>query len=228
MLATLRVKREERLAWAIVESMTSAETAFFRDKAAFEVLSEEVLPSLAKGRDGRPIKIWSAACGAGQEVYSLAMTIEDERSKLANAHVELYASDLSERALEKAQSGLYTQFEVQRGLPIRHLVRHFEKSDEMWAPSPRLRQMIRWRRVNLAADFSSFGKFDVIFCRGALASLIQPAREHAVERLAIALEPGGFLFLDPGDEGAEITQALRPVAGRGALFTRDPAYRVAA
>jgi len=227
MLQTLRTKREERLIWAIVECMVTAETAFFRDAAVFETFSEEVLPTLAKQREGEPIRIWSAACGAGQEVYSLAMTIEDQKAKLADARIDLFASDLSARALEKAQSGLYTQFEVQRGLPIRQLVRHFEKNDEMWMPSPRLRQMIRWRRVNIAADILGLGKFDAIFCRGALSCLIEPARKRALEQLAAVLADGGYLFLDADDEIATV-DAIQQVAGRAGLYARNPDFRVAA
>jgi chemotaxis protein methyltransferase CheR len=228
MLSSLRAKREDRLIWAIVESMITAETRFFRDRPALELFSEEVLPTLAKMREGEAIRIWSAACGAGQEIYSLAMMIEDQMPKLGGAQVELFASDLSERALEKAQSGLYTQFEVQRGLPIRLLVRHFEKNEEMWAISPRLRQNIRWRRVNLAADVASLGRFDTIFCSRVLSTLVPQARAKVLENLALALEPGGFLFLDADEADVSMTDALRPVGGRAGLYARNPAYQRAA
>jgi chemotaxis protein methyltransferase CheR len=228
MIQALRVKRDDRLIWAIVESMTVQETSFFRDPESFEVLSEEVLPTVAKQRDGKPIRVWSASCGAGQEIYSIAMTIEEEKGRLGDVAVELFASDLSSRALEKAQSGLYTQFEVQRGLPIRRLVRHFEKNGEMWTPGPQLRQMIRWRRMNLAADFSNIGKFDIIFCRGVLHTLVEAARKRAVEQLALALEPGGFLFVDPQDRLAGFGDALRPTDGRPGLFSVNPTFRRAA
>ena len=228
MIQALRVKREDRLIWAIVEAMTTAETSFFRDPETFEVFSEEVLPTVARQREGQTLRIWSAACGAGQEIYSVAMTIEEEKGRLGDVAIELFASDLSTRALEKAQSGLYTQFEVQRGLPIRKLVRHFEKNSEMWAPSPRLRQMIRWRRINLASDFSAAGKFDVIFCRGALSTLVEPARVRAIEQLALALDPGGFLIVDRRDSLVGLTDAVRPTEGRPGVFAVNPAFRAAA
>jgi chemotaxis protein methyltransferase CheR len=228
MMQALRVKREDRLIWGIVESMITPETSFFRDPESFEVFSEEVLPTVAKQREGGTLRIWSACCGAGQEIYSVAMTIEEERGRLGDVSVELFGSDLSARALEKAQSGLYTQFEVQRGLPIRRLVRHFEKNGEMWAPSSRLRQMIRWRRVNLASDFSAVGKFDVIFCRGVLQTLVEPARVRAVEQLALALEPGGFLFVDPEDTLAGFGETVQSTDGRPGLFSVNPAFRRAA
>jgi chemotaxis protein methyltransferase CheR len=222
-------RREDRLAWSLVEAMTAAETSFFRDRAAFDLFREDVLPSLARLRDGDPIRIWSAACGSGQEIYSLAMIVEDERGALApGARVELFASDLSERALEKAQSGLYTQFEIQRGLPIRQLIRHFEKADEMWALSPRIRQMVRWRRINLVSDLSAAGRFDVIFCRYVLGGLTPNARPKLLENLARALSPEGFLFLGEDEAPHGLGEAFQPVPGRSGLFARNPAFRVAA
>lgn len=228
MLQALRARREDRLIWAVVESMTTAETAFFHDKESFELFGEEVLPTVAKMREGEPVRIWSAACGPGQEIYSIAMTVEEQRARLGGARIELYASDLSERALEKAQSGLYTQFEVQRGLPIRQLVRYFEKAEEMWQLSPRIRQMVRWRRANLAGDISGVGRFDVIFCRYALQTLVEPLRGRVLEKLTQALEPGGFLFLGAQEAAEDLTDALKPVQGRAGLYAPNPAFRAAA
>ena len=228
MIAALRAKREDRLAWAIVECMASSETAFFRDRTPFDLFRDEVLPTLARLRDGEPIRIWSAACGSGQEVYSLAMTIEDRRALMPGAKLELFASDLSERALEKAQSGLYTQFEIQRGLPIRQLVRHFERADEMWVLAPRIRQMVRWRRINLVADLSAAGRFDVIFCRYVLGALVEPMRARLLENLARALSPDGFLFLGLGETAVGLSEAFQPVSGRPGLYARNPAFRAAA
>ncbi len=228
MIATLRSKREDRLAWAIVEAMASSETCFYRDRTPFALFRDEILPTLARLRDGEPIRIWSAACGSGQEVYSLAMTIDDQRALMPGTKLELFASDLSERALEKAQSGLYTQFEVQRGLPIRHLVRHFEKVDEMWVLSPRIRQMVRWRRINLVSDLSAAGRFDVIFCRNVLSALVEPMRVRLLENLARALSPDGFLFLGATETATGLSQAFQPVSGRPGLYARNPAFRAAA
>ena len=228
MLALLRERREERLAWSIVEAMAQAESAFFRDREPFTLFRDEVLPSLARLRGAEPVRIWSAACASGQEVYSLAMIVEDERGRLPGLKVELFGTDIGERQLEKAQSGLYTQFEIQRGLPIRQLIRHFEPSDDMWRVSPRLRQMIRWRRVNLVADLSTAGRFDVIFCRYVLSTLVEPMKGRLLINLARALSPDGFLFLGEQESAAGLSDAFEPVAGRPGLYARNPAYRVAA
>jgi chemotaxis protein methyltransferase CheR len=228
LLAALRTKREDRLAWAIVEAMAQAETAFFRDRLPFDLFRNEVLPTLAKLRNGEPIRIWSAACGAGQEAYSLAMIVDEQRSETPGAKVELFGSDLAERLLEKAQTGLYTQFEVQRGLPIRQLVEHFEKVDEMWQLSPRIRQMVRWRRINLVAELSTAGRFDVIFCRYVLSSLVEPMKLRLLENLARALGPEGFLFLGLDERADLLDGAFHAVPGRPGLYARNPSFRAAA
>jgi chemotaxis protein methyltransferase CheR len=223
LIADLRARREEPLIWAVVEAMTMGETSFFRDGAVFSEFRDELLPAAARRRDGSPVRVWSAACATGQEVFSLAMMVDG--LNLPGVRVELYASDLNERALEKAQSGLYTQFEVQRGLPIRQLVRHFEKADDMWRLSPRIRQMVRWRRINLVGDLSALGQFDVIYCRYVLPSLIEPMRVRVLESLAMALAPDGRLVLGEGENATALTAALTPAGG---AFVRNPAFRIAA
>ena len=228
LVAAMRANREERLLWAVTEALTTAETCFFRDRSPFQQFREEILPQLALAREGQPIRVWSAACSTGQEPYSLAMIVDDERSKFPGAKVELFGSDLSERCLEKAQSGLYTQFEVQRGLPIRLLVRHFEKADEMWVLSPRIRQMVRWRRINLLADLRPLGQFDVIFCRNVTAGFDAATRHRVLEQLARALPPDGYLVLGQDETVGEATQALSPIPGRRGLYGVNPEFRAAA
>jgi chemotaxis protein methyltransferase CheR len=228
MMEALRERREDRMAWAVVEALAQGETAFFRDRAPFDLFRDEVLPNLATARDGRPVRIWSAACGSGQEAYSLAMVIENERGRLPGLTVELFASDIGERQLEKAQSGLFTQFEVQRGLPIRQLVAHFEQQDDMWQAAPRLRQMIRWRRVNLVAELETAERFDVIFCRYVLSALVDPMKGRLLANLARALSPEGYLFLGEQETAAGLCDALRPVSGCPGLYARSTAARAAA
>jgi chemotaxis protein methyltransferase CheR len=227
LVQAIRAQRDEKLMWAATEALTSNETCFFRDRIPFAQFRDEMLPELVAGRGERPIRIWSAACATGQEPHSLAMIIEDERAKLQGARIELFGSDISERSLEKAQSGLYTQFEVQRGLPIRHLVRHFEKADEMWALAPRLRQMVRWRRINLLADLRGLGQFDVIFCRNVISGFDEPTRRRVLDQLARALPGDGRLVLGFDETVSGVTDALTPVAGRRGVYAPTPA-RIAA
>jgi chemotaxis protein methyltransferase CheR len=218
LVQAIRTQRDEKLMWAATEALTSGETSFFRDRAPFTQFREEILPELVAKRGERPVRIWSAACATGQEPYSLAMILDDERAKLSGARIELFGSDISERSLEKAQSGLYTQFEVQRGLPIRLLVRHFEKVDEMWGLAPRIRQMVRWRRINLLADLRGLGQFDVIFCRNVISGFDEPTRRRVLDQMARALPVDGRLVLGFDETVSGVTDALTPVAGRRGVY----------
>ena len=228
MIAALRAHRDDRLIWAVVEALTLNETAFFRDREVFAHLRDDLLPALSRLRRDRPIRVWSAACSTGQEVYSLAMTAAEARDIEPGTQFEFFGSDLSDRCLEKAQSGLYTQFEVQRGLPIRLLVKHFENADEMWAISPRIRQSVRWRRINLLADLSSMGKFDAILLRNVLPGLDPSVHGRVIESLAERLEDDGVLLAGSGESLSAVTGAVRAADGPSGLFTRDPSFRAAA
>jgi chemotaxis protein methyltransferase CheR len=218
LVQAIRAQRDERLLWAATEALTSSETSFFRDRAPFRLFREEILPTLVAERGDRPIRVWCAAAGTGQEPYSLAMVLDDEQAKLAGARVELFASDISERSIERAQRGLYTQFEVQRGLPIRLLVRHFEKVDEQWSLSARIRQMVRWRRINLLADLRPLGRFDVIFCRNVITSFDEPTRRRVLDQLADALPEDGWLLLGADEIVGGASERLKPVAGRRGVY----------
>ncbi len=227
MLISARQRREEKLLWSVVEAMAQGETCFLRDPKMFDRLRDEVLPQLAVRRQpGNPIQVWSAGCAVGQEAYSVAMTVEDAGAGVLGCGVEILGSDLSERALEKAQTGLFTQFEVQRGLPIQLLARHFEKRDELWALSPRLRAMVRWRRVNLNAELRNLSDFDVILCRNVLMNMTPEARTRVLGQLTQALAPGGYLVLGADEAAGELPDGLA-AQGEG-LLRLDPAARVAA
>jgi chemotaxis protein methyltransferase CheR len=228
LIQAIRAKGDERLLWAATEALTSSETSFFRDRVPFRAFREEILPGLVGLRGGKPIRVWCAASATGQEPYSLAMIIDDEQAKLAGAKIELFGSDISERSLEKAQGGLYTQFEVQRGLPIRLLVRHFEKVDDLWALSPRIRQMVRWRRINLLADLRAIGRFDVIFCRNVLSSFDEPTRRRVLDQLANALPEDGWLVLGADETIAGASDRLKAIPGRRGFYALSQAAHAAA
>jgi chemotaxis protein methyltransferase CheR len=223
LVQAIRDREEERLIWGVVEAMIGPDGTFFRDPQVFESLRQTVLPALARQRQGQAVRIWCAACGSGQEVYSLAMMLAD--APLEGARVELFASDLNTAALEKAQSGLYSHFEVQRGLPARLLVRHFEKRDEAFVISPPIRQMVRWRRVNLVDDISRLGRFEMVICRDLMRSLKDAAQPRVTKALASGVRQAGCLVL--GAEEAVDTAALglRPIVGAAGLYTRVPVLR---
>jgi len=215
LVSKLKSTHDDRLMRVVVEAMLLQETSFFRDRTAFRALTSEVLPDLAAGRRGG-VRIWSAGCASGQEPYSLAMMAAD-CPELGDPHI--FASDLSAAALEKAESGLYTHFEVQRGLPIRSLLRHFEPADDGWRISPRLRQRVRWRRLNLIDPFTVNDPFDVILCRNVVDAFHPTARAKTLEGLSQALSPDGWLML-----GVEEDAPAGFVAGAApGLFRRAPA-----
>jgi chemotaxis protein methyltransferase CheR len=222
----LKAKGSDGLARAVAEALAQPDTAFFRDREAFDALRVRILPALAEDKPEREVRIWVAGCSTGQEAYSLAL-IGVSAPQLADVKLDILATDISERALEKAAAGLYTQFEVQRGLPIRMLINHFERIDDNWRASPRLRQAVRWGRVNLAGDLSRAGPFDLILCRNVLSSFGSEARAHALAALTRALAPSGVLMFGaredlPPPDGFE---ALREAPG---LYRRKDAKAKAA
>jgi chemotaxis protein methyltransferase CheR len=226
MIQAIASKREERLIWAVVEAMANSETLFFRDRTPFDQFRNDILPVLAKR--GEPLRICSLGCSTGQEPYSIAMLLDEEREHYPGLKADILACDLSERCLEKAQAGLYTQFEVQRGLPSRLLIKHFDRNDETWALSPRIRQQVRWKRVNLMGDLRGLGQFDAIFCRNVLSAFDEPTRKKVLEQIALALPEDGFLVLGMSETAMGLTDAFRPVHGRRGLYVRDPQHRQAA
>ncbi len=226
LILAIAAHREERLIWAAVEAMANTETMFFRDRTPFEQFRTDILPTLA-GRD-TPIRLLSLGCSTGQEPYSLAMLIEEERDRFPGLKAEILACDLSDRCLDKAQAGLYTQFEVQRGLPSRLLIKYFERNEETWGLSPRMRQQVRWRRVNLMNDLRGLGQFDVIFCRNVLSAFEEATRKRVLEQIALALPEDGCLILGLNETALGVTDAFRPITGRRGLYRRNPAFRAAA
>lgn len=215
-----RDRADERLSSAIVEGLAPAQTGFFRDPEVFEAVLEALPAARAE-----PIRIWSAACGSGQEVYSLAMLLAE---RLAGPSVELVGSDLSQRLIEKAKTGLYSAFEVQQGLSARRLVRHFEQQGEGFAVAPRLRHGVRWRRANLLDDAPGADRYDVVLGRYLLGAMTRPARTRALARLTAALKPGGWLVLSPNDVIAAYALGLEPIAGAAGLFRQSARVAAAA
>jgi chemotaxis protein methyltransferase CheR len=226
MLITARQRREGKLMWAVVEAMAAGETSFFRDAQVFRRFTAEMMPAVAQARGDEPIRIWSAGCASGQEGYSLAFALEDSEQGALLPKVDLLGSDLSERSLEKARSGLYTQFEVQRGLPVRLLVRHFEKHEDHWALNARVRALVRWKRVNLNADFRGLGRFDAIFCRHVLTGMEPEPRARALRQMLECLEPHGYLVLGAQEEPEGAADAF--TSEGGGVFRPKSASRAVA
>ncbi len=228
LLAAVRARRDDPLVWATVEAMAAGESAFFRDRAPFREFRDEIVPQLLRERGGAPIRVWSAACGAGQEIYSLAMLVGEILEGEPDVAIELAASDLSRLALERAQSGLYNQFEVQRGLPIRLLARYFEKEGEQWRLAADVRKRVKWRRINLIAGLRQIGRFDVVFCRYVLCGMTEDAQRKVIDDLACIVPEDGYLVLGVKEQVVAMGHAFQPVVGRPGLYRRNPSFVAAA
>ncbi len=203
----------------VVEAMTTNETFFFRDKIPFDHFRDTIMPEMLKARAGRKsIRIWCAAGSTGQEPYSLAMSLKEMGAALAGWRVEIIATDLSTEVLEKSKSGVYSQFEVQRGLPIQLLVKYFKQNGELWQISPELRAMVQHRQLNLLHDFSQLGTFDIIFCRNVLIYFDQDTKISIFGRLAKAMEGDGFLVLGAAETVVGLTDVFKPFPDKRGLY----------
>jgi chemotaxis protein methyltransferase CheR len=208
----------EALTSDVVEAMTTNETFFFRDKIPFDHMKDTVLPALMQARAARKaLRIWCAACSTGQEPYSLAMLIK-EMPSLAGWRTEIVATDLSQAVLEKSKAGIFSQFEVQRGLPIQMLVKHFKQNGELWQLNADIRAMVQHRQLNLLQDFSHLGTFDVIFCRNVLIYFDQDTKASIFERLARQIEADGVLALGAAESVVGITDSFKPYPDRRGLY----------
>jgi chemotaxis protein methyltransferase CheR len=203
----------------VVEAMTTNETFFFRDKVPFDHFRDSIVPELLKARAARKtIRIWCAAGSTGQEPYSLAMCLKEMSAQLAGWRVEIVATDLSREVLEKSKSGIYSQFEVQRGLPIQLLVKYFKQNGELWQISPDIRAMIQHRQLNLLHDFSQLGVFDIIYCRNVLIYFDQDTKINIFGRLAKTMEPDGFLVLGAAETVVGLTDVFKPFPDKRGLY----------
>ncbi|HEY0331860.1 MAG TPA: protein-glutamate O-methyltransferase CheR [Rhodopseudomonas sp.] len=209
----------EAITAEVVEAMTTNETFFFRDKLPFDHLREEIIPALLQARAGRrALRIWCAAGSTGQEPYSIAMVLKEIGAALSGWRVEIVATDLSQAVLEKSRSGLYSQFEVQRGLPIQLLVKYFKQTGELWQLNPEIRAMVQHRQLNLLQDFSNLGSFDVVFCRNVLIYFDQDTKISIFNRLAKVLEADGYLALGAAETVVGLTDAFKPHPARRGIY----------
>lgn len=185
-----------KLSTAVTEAMTTNETSFFRDKTPFEDLKTILIPSLIKARaHTKTLRIWCAAASTGQEPYSLLMQLEDSFPELRHWSVQIIATDIAQSMIDRCREGIYSQFEVQRGLPIQSLVKHFAQRPEGWQIHQSLRQKINWELLNLLDRFDHLGQFDLVLCRNVLIYFDVPTKANILDRIARALRPNGFLLL---------------------------------
>lgn len=203
----------------ITEAMTTNESLFFRDTRPFDQFRDNVLPGLLRARlSQRRIRIWSAACSSGQEPYSLCMILKEQGSKVADYRFDILGTDISVEMVNKARAGLYTQFEVQRGLPIKLLVKYFQQQGDKWQIDPALRSMVQYKQFNLLTPASSLGQFDVVFCRNVLIYFDQETKGKVLASIADQMAPDGVLYLGGAETVLGITDRFAPVAGHRGMY----------
>jgi chemotaxis protein methyltransferase CheR len=217
LLATLWVKPVASLGWAVIEALLNSETWFRRDRAVFDAVARELLPAIGRARPGGLVRIWSAGCSTGQEPYSLAISALE-----AGTRAEIVATDLSQRAIDRGRSGVFTAFEIQRGLAARTMLNWFDPAEDAWVTKPALRDAVRFARHNLLDAPTDDARFDVIFCRNVLVDMDPQKRGQVIDNLERRLMDDGVLVLGTDERIDGDTIAFRPVSGRKGLFVKAP------
>ena len=216
----------EPLIAEVVEAMTTNETFFFRDKMPFDHLKDTMLPAVLQARAARrALRIWCAASSTGQEPYSIAMCLKGLGAALAGWKIDIVATDLSLGVLEKSKAGIFSQFEVQRGLPIQLLVKHFTQVGDMWQLNADIRSMVQHRQLNLLQDFGHLGTFDIIFCRNVLIYFDQDTKTNVFRRLARQIDGDGYLMLGAAETVVGLTDAFKPFPDRRGLYVPSASSR---
>lgn len=227
---TAKLRQDPRggLVRDVVDAMTTNESFFFRDAKPFDQFRDVVLPKLLETRaSARRIRVWSAACSNGQEPYSLAMILKEAGAKLSGWKIEIVATDLSREVLGRATAGTYTQFEVQRGLPITLLVKYFKQDGDRWQIDSAIRQMVSFKEFNLLSSPNTFGTFDVIFCRNVLIYFDQSDKAKILAGLADVLAPDGVLYLGGAETVIGVSERFTPMPNnRGIYELTEPAASV--
>ncbi len=222
--------REEKLTLEVVEALLNNETYFFRDRLMFDLLTSDVLPELAAKRaDTRRLSIWSAGCSTGQEALSLAMLFADQPERWKGWRIDILGTDISGRAVAAAKNGVYTQFEIQRGLGVAQMLRWFTETAEGWRPRPELRRPIRFERRNVLDAPPDPGRFDLVLCRNVLLYFAPANRARALGRLAEATANDGWLMIGAGETVNGHSQSFEPACDTSGLYRRiAPALPAAA
>ena len=215
----LRSLNSEALATQVVEAMTTNESFFFRDRIPFEHFRGTIMPELLAARAlRRRIRIWCAAASTGQEPYSLAMLLKEMGDRISGWHIEIIATDICSEVLERARSGIYSQFEVQRGLPITLLLKYFTQVGDNWQIAPGVRALVQFRQLNLIGDFAHLGVFDVVFCRNVLLYFDQEMKSRVLDRLARVMERDGYLVLGAAETVVGLTECFKPIVDNRGLY----------
>jgi chemotaxis protein methyltransferase CheR len=219
-ISHLQASAQGELHILAVEAIATTETSFFRDLHPFVEIREKILPELIKTRrdTSKSISIWSAACSSGQEPHSIAMILRDRFAELAGWNLQLLASDISRRMIERAQEGVYTQIEVNRGLPAPYLVRFFSQNESQWHLKDEVRGMFRFFRQNLADEWAAVPPVDILMLRNVLIYFDVQTRRKVLRRVRKLLRPGGYLILGSAETTLNLDQEFVRVRSGRAVF----------
>ncbi|MCL2469142.1 MAG: protein-glutamate O-methyltransferase [Alphaproteobacteria bacterium] len=217
---SIRSKRDEPLLRDVTDAMTTNESFFFRDSKPFDQFKDVLLPELLRTRAPKKyFRIWSAAASSGQEAYSLAMICAENAAQLEGWRVDIVGTDLSSEIVERARQGLYSQFEVQRGLPISYLMKYFSQvNNDRWQINDSIRRMVTFKEGNLLMDFGPVGVFDIIYCRNVLIYFDQPTKTRVLDALSRVIAPDGVLFLGGAETVLGLSDKFKPLEGQRGMY----------
>jgi chemotaxis protein methyltransferase CheR len=219
LVGRLKTGRDAEMERLVVEAMTTNETFFFRDRVPFDLFQNVLLPRyLAARAAAKRLRIWCAAASTGQEPYSLAIILSEAAAKLAGWKVDIVATDISTEVLDKAKAGIYSQFEVQRGLPIQMVLKYFTQVGDQWQIAPAIRNMVEYKPLNLIKDFSHLGTFDIVFCRNVLIYFDGATKGDVFKRLSDTLAGDGTLILGAAETVIGLSDALVPHPEQRGLY----------
>ncbi len=220
MIAELRHGRDA-LARAVTEAMTTNESSFFREPGSLEKFRDVILPDLmARRAETKRLRIWSAACAAGQEPYSIAILLDEMNLRREGWVVDIVATDISAEMIERAERGRYSKFELQRGLVVRHFIEHFTQDGENWQVSEPLRRMVTFRQFNLLDSFGWLDDIDVVFCRNVLMYFDPRNRASVVDRIAEILPQDGYLILGPVETPQGVSTEFEAAEGMPGVYVK--------
>lgn len=219
LVKAVRSANNEPLLVDVTEAMTTNESFFFRDQKPFEQFKDVVLPHMLQHRaKTKTFRIWSAACSSGQEPYTLAMLLKENEARLAGWRVEIVATDLSNEILNRAKEGFYSQFEVQRGLPITLLVKYFKQNGDRWQISENIRKMVTFKQFNLLSSPAALGRFDIVFCRNVLIYFDPPTKAKVLNGMAELMPKDGFLYLGGAETVLGTSDRFKLMPGQRGIY----------
>ena len=219
--AVLKSNRGRALREEVIEAMTTNETFFFRDVTPFEALRNHVLPELkAKHANSRKIRLWSAAASSGQEAYSLSILLFE--CGFSDWEVQVVGSDLSEAILAKAARGLYSELEVNRGLPTAYLVRYFRRKGAEWQVKDEIRRVVQFQKLDLRRDMRQLGSFDIVFCRNVLIYFDVETKRHILRKIRSVMNPGAYLALGAAETVLNIDNVLKKRSFDSVVYYQAP------